>query len=129
MSEKAKEMVLAAEEAKETENKIDAPVELEEYVDVSADSNVVKLKHPMADGTTELVFDSSRLNGRVLIRCSRLAKKEDPITSVSALSLPYQAHVAAAMTKHRYDEICNLSMEDFTAVTLKAQSFLIGVGE
>lgn len=126
MSEKAKETVLTTEESK-NENLVTE--ELEEYADNPADSNVLKLKHPMADGTTELVFDAGRLNGRVLIRCSSLAKKEDPISSVPALSLPYQAHVAAAMTKHRYDEICNLSMEDFTAVTLKAQSFLIGVGK
>lgn len=87
--------------------------------------NVVSLKKPLENGTTKLVFDFDRINGYTLIKCEKYAKKEDPAITVLALSQIYQAHVAAAACHVRYDEILGLSAADFTAVTLKAQAFLL----
>lgn len=43
--------------------------------------------------------------------------------TVPALSMEYQAIVAAAATKMKYDDILNLSGPDFMAACLKAQNF------
>ena len=45
--------------------------------------------------------------------------------SVMALSQAYQARVAAAAAKLKYDEILELSGTDFTAVCIKVQNFLM----
>lgn len=106
-----------------------ADKEVSTTVETVDDDHKLELKTPMADGTKTLVFDENLVNGRTLIKCATLAKKEDPTMMIPSMSTVYQAHVAAAMTKKRYDEICNLSMRDFTAVTTKTLGFLTSTGE
>ena len=94
-----------------------------EHVD---EGNVIHLKKPMHSGATEIHLDFDRVTGYILLRCEKEAKKEDPLISVMALSQVYQARVAAAAAKVKYDEILELSGADFTAVCLKVQNFLMG---
>ena len=97
------------------------PVEAE----VIDENNVVDLISPLPNGKTTLVFDWDKVTGYTLINCAKSAKKEDPVMSVPALSLPYQAAVAAVAAGVRYDDILSLKGPDFIKVTLKAQSFLL----
>lgn len=90
------------------------------------EGNVIHLKKPMHSGAAEIHLDFDRVTGYILLRCEKEAKKEDPLISVMALSQVYQARVAAAAAKVKYDEILELSGADFTAVCLKVQNFLMG---
>lgn len=96
-----------------------------EVVEVMDNSNIMKLSKPLPDGKTEIVFDFDSLNGYKLLACMKQAKKKDPGMTVPALSMEYQANVAAAAAKLRYDDILNLSGPDFMAACLKAQNFLL----
>ena len=108
------------------EKKTAEVVELD--AEVIDDDNTLKLSKPLASGANQLVFDFDRINGYVLIKCEKAAKKEDPTITVQALSMIFQAHVAAAAAKVRYDDILGLSASDFTAACLKAQAFLLNAG-
>ena len=102
-------------------------VNLEVYdADPVDEGNVIHLKKPMHSGAAEIHLDFDRVTGYILLRCEKEAKKEDPLISVMALSQAYQARVAAAAAKVKYDEILELSGADFTAVCLKVQNFLMG---
>ncbi len=90
------------------------------------EANVIHLKKPMHSGVTEIHLDFDRVTGYILLKCEKEAKKDDPLISVMALSQSYQARVAAAAAKVKYDEILELSGADFTAVCLKVQNFLMG---
>lgn len=90
------------------------------------EANVIHLKKPLRSGAKEIHLDFDRVTGYILLRCEKDAKKEDPLISVMALSQTYQARVAAAAAKLKYDEILELSGADFTAVCLRVQSFLMG---
>lgn len=90
------------------------------------EGNMIQLRKPMRSGASELHLDFDRVTGYILLRCEKEAKKEDPLISVMALSQVYQARVAAAASKVKYDEILELSGADFTAVCLKVQNFLMG---
>lgn len=90
------------------------------------EANVIHIKKPMRSGTKEIHLDFDRVTGYILLRCEKEAKKDDPLISVMALSQSYQARVAAAAAKLKYDEILELSGADFTAVCLKVQNFLMG---
>lgn len=90
------------------------------------EANVIHLKKPMHNGATEINLDFDRVTGYILLKCEKEAKKDDPLISVMALSQSYQARVAAAAAKVKYDEILELSGADFTAVCLKVQNFLMG---
>jgi hypothetical protein len=98
-------------------------------VEVVDDDNVLKLSKPLASGAKELVFDFDRVNGYVLIKCEKAAKREDPSIAVPALSMIFQSHVAAAAAKVRYDDILGLPAADFTAACVKAQAFLLSAGK
>ena len=91
------------------------------------EANVIHLKKPMRSGTNEIHLDFDCVTGYILLRCEKEAKKDDPLISVMALSQSYQARVAAAAAKVKYDEILELSGADFTAVCLKVQNFLMGL--
>lgn len=91
--------------------------------------DTLKLQKPLADGRTELIFDFSKINGYALIKCEAVAKKLDRSIVVPSLSMVYQAHVTAAATGLRYDDVLSLSGTDFTAALLKTQSFLTGTGD
>ncbi|WP_315452212.1 hypothetical protein [uncultured Selenomonas sp.] len=90
------------------------------------EANVIHLKKPMRSGAAEIHLDFDRVTGYILLKCEKEAKKDDPLISVMALSQSYQARVAAAAAKVKYDEILELSGADFTAVCLKVQNFLMG---
>ena len=53
---------------------------------------------------------------------------KDKLMTVPALSMEYQAMVAAAAAKMKYDDILNLSGPDFMAACLKAQNFFTAQG-
>ena len=90
------------------------------------EANVIHLKKPMRNGADEIHLDFDSVTGYILLKCEKEAKKDDPLISVMALSQSYQARVAAAAAKVKYDEILELSGADFTAVCLKVQNFLMG---
>ena len=89
------------------------------------EENTLKLSKPL-NGKQELVFDFDKITGHTLVKCTTLAKKDDPSMLVPSLSTAFQAHVAAAATGLKYDDILSLSAPDFVAVTLKVQGFLNG---
>ena len=51
--------------------------------------------------------------------------RSSDLSTYMALSQAYQARVAAAAAKLKYDEILELSGTDFTAVCIKVQNFLM----
>lgn len=109
------------------ENKVPAPAaEVPDKVEVMTNTECIKLSKPLADGTAELVLDFDRLNGYRLIKCEKAAKKADPSIALLSLSQTYQAQVAAVAACVKIDDIYSLSGKDFTLVTLKVQSFLLG---
>ena len=87
-------------------------------------TETIKLRKPMADGTTEITLDFDKLTGYALIKCEKEAKKEDATISVQILSQIYQARVAAVAASVKYDDICNLSGNDFAKVTSRVRNFL-----
>lgn len=87
--------------------------------------NILHLTKPLPNGQTEIYFDFTKLNGYALLACMNQAKKKDKLMAVPALSMEYQAMVAAAAAKMKYDDILNLSGPDFMAACLKAQNFLL----
>lgn len=89
------------------------------------EGNLIHLKKPLRSGTKEIHLDFDRVTGHVLLKCEKEARKSDPMISVMALSQAYQARVAAAAAKLKYDEILELSGTDFTAVCIKVQNFLM----
>lgn len=101
--------------------------ELNEVVEAEVVDNgdILHLTTPLPNGKTEIYFDFSNLNGYTLLACMSSAKKKDALMTVPALSMEYQAAVAAAAAKMRYDDILNLSGPDFMAACLKAQNFLL----
>ena len=97
----------------------------ESTVTVLDDDDIVHLKKPLPNGSDFITFTWDKITGYTLIRCLKNAKKEDPGMTVPALSMPYQAAVAAIAAGVKYDDILSLSAPDFMAVTLKAQNFLL----
>lgn len=89
------------------------------------EGNLIHLKKPLRSGIKEIYLDFDRVTGYVLLKCEKEARKADPMISVMALSQAYQARVAAAAAKLKYDEILELSGTDFTAVCIKVQNFLM----
>ena len=106
------------------EKKAESAVEVVE-AEVLDEGKQVKLQKPL-DGREELNLDFDKLTGGVLLKCASKAKKDDPLMTVPSLSQAYQAHVAAAATGLKYDDILRLSAPDFIAVTLRVQGFLNG---
>ena len=114
--------------AAEKETKAQPVAEMDEAVElvpeVVDEKDVIYLKKPLPNGNTEIVFKFDKITGYDLIKCERRARKEDPGITVPLLSTVFQAFVAAAATKLRYDDIAGLSAPDFIAVTNKAAGFL-----
>lgn len=87
-----------------------------------------------AKSAIELVREGGSLNfdnitGYVLIRCEKAAKNEDRSITVPALSMTYQAHVAAMACGCKIDDIFALPAADFTRVCLEVQNFLLNSGK
>ncbi len=95
-------------------------------VEVIDEKNTLELQNALPNGTTTLVFDFDGLNGYTLLACEKQAKKQDPTIAVPALSMVYQAHVAAAAAKVKYDDILGLKGQDFNTACMMAQHFLLG---
>lgn len=119
---------MAEDKKNKLDNALKAEAEDVEVYDAEPveEANVIQLKKPMHSGATEIHLDFDHVTGYILLRCEKEAKKEDPLISVMALSQAYQARVAAAAAKMKFDEILELSGADFTAVCLKVQNFLMG---
>lgn len=115
-------------EEKKTETTEAAEVVENHAVTVIDDSNIVHLTSPLSNGQQELIFDWGKITGYTLIKCLSSAKKQDPGMAVPALSLPYQAAVAAVAAGVRYDDILGLSGPDFMATVIHAQNFLLQSG-
>lgn len=73
----------------------------------------------------EIKLDFDRVTGRVMINCEKAAKKNDPTMTLPALSMTFQAYIAAEAAGKNIDDILNLPGPDFTAVTAVVQNFLI----
>ncbi len=86
------------------------------------------LHKPLADGTTTLVFQWDKVTGYTLMQCMKDAKKLNKEITVPALTMEYQVFAAAAATGIKGDDIFAMGADDFTAVTLMAQNFLLGSG-
>jgi len=115
--------------AEELDVKTQPGTDLEEVnVEIVDEKNVLKLKKPLPGGSDTLIFDFDRINGYTLLKCEKLAKKEDSSIAYLPFSQVYQAFVAAAAAKVKYDDILNLDGADFVAVTTRAQGFLMNVG-
>lgn len=116
-------------EDKELKPQLDADGELETVkAEIVDEKNVLKLKKPLPSGGDTLIFDFDRINGYTLLKCEKLAKKEDSSIAYLPFSQVYQAFVAAAAAKVKYDDILSLDGADFVAVTTRAQGFLMNVG-
>ena len=98
---------------------------LESDLPLVDENNVIKLSKPLANGNDSIVFDFDRINGYALLKCGRLAKKEDKTIMVLETSRVYQAYVAAAASGLKYDDILSLNARDFTAVCMGIQNFLL----
>lgn len=85
----------------------------------------VELMRALPDGREEIKLDFDRITGRVLINCERAAKKKEPAMTLPALSMTYQAYVAAEAASMDIDSILNLPAPDFIAVTVMVQNFLV----
>lgn len=111
---------------KEVKTNLVAGNEQAELMDAEVldDSNTMKLQKPLPNGRGELIFNFDRINGYVLMRCEKLAKKEDPSITTPILAMPFQAHIAAKACGIKYDDVLSLAAPDFMAVTRKVLSFL-----
>lgn len=74
-------------------------------------------------------LDFDNITGYALIRCEKAAKNEDRSITVPALSMTYQAHVAAMACGCKIDDIFALPAADFTRVCLEVQNFLLNSGK
>ena len=117
-----------------TENEVKTKPDADLVADVGLvpevvdEKDVIHLKKPLPNGNTQLIFDFDRVNGYTLLKCEKQAKKEDSAISYLPFSQVYQAFVAAAAAKVKYDDILNLDGADFIAVTTRVQGFLMNVG-
>lgn len=98
---------------------------LENELAIVDENNVIKLSKPLPNGNDSIVFDFDRINGYALLKCAKLAKKEDKTIVVLETSKVYQAYVAAAASGLKYDDILSLNAKDFTAVCIGVQNFLL----
>lgn len=64
------------------------------------------------------------ISGYTLIKCEKSAKNEDRTITVPALSMTYQAHVAAAACGCKVDDIYSLPAADFTRVKYRSRSVI-----
>ncbi|WP_297967238.1 hypothetical protein [uncultured Anaerovibrio sp.] len=119
---------MAAENEVKTKPDADLVADVALVPEVVDEKDVIHLKKPLPNGNTEIVFNFDKITGYVLLRCEKQARKEDPGLTIPLLSTVFQAFVAAAATKLRYDDIAGLSAPDFIAVTNKAANFLASAG-
>ena len=120
--------MMAAEKEPKTNPVAEIETDVELVPEVVDEKDVIHLKKALPNGNTQLIFDFEKINGYTLIRCEKQARKEDPGLTVPLLSTAFQAFVAAAATKVRYDDIMGLSAPDFIAITTKAANFLASAG-
>ena len=85
----------------------------------------VKLSKPFR-GKDELVLNFDDVTGATLIRCEKNAKTIDNTLFVVSGSLIFNAQVAAAAAKVRYDDIIGLPLKDFAAVSRRVGNFING---
>lgn len=77
-----------------------------------------------------LEFDFDSLGGKDLVVAEKLAERHggyDP-GFLRPMNMVYQASVAAMAAKVPLDLIFELKAQDFTEVTLRAQTFLLAMG-
>lgn len=120
--------MMAAEKELKTKPVAEMDTDVELISEVVDEKDVIHLKKPLPNGNTQLIFDFDRVNGYTLLKCEKQAKKEDSAISYLPFSQVYQAFVAAAAAKVKYDDILNLDGADFIAVTTRVQGFLMNVG-
>ena len=101
------------------------PAEVEDLPEVLDEGNIVTLKKPM-NGKNSLYLDFGKISGATLLKCAQKTKEIDKTEIMPQLSMIFAAHVAAAASGVRYDDIISLSGPDFMAVTSKVGRFLNG---
>lgn len=104
---------------------INTLAEVQEDVEVLDESNIVNLKKPL-NGKNTLLFDFDRVTGATLLKCEKKTKEIDSSAVIPQLSMIFAAHVAAAASGVKYDDIISLAGPDFMAVTAKVGRFLNG---
>ena len=97
--------------------------------EVLDESNVVKLKKPLADGRTEIVLNFDKLTGAALIMCERKTRQMDKTLTFAASTIIYSAHLAAVAAGMPYAELLKMPAPDFSAVLAATQRFLGGMEE
>ncbi|WP_297569502.1 hypothetical protein [uncultured Anaerovibrio sp.] len=119
---------MAAEKETKAQPVAEMDTDMELIPEVVDEKDVITLKKPLPNGNNEIIFNFDKINGYVLLKCEKQARKEDPGLTIPLLSTVFQAFVAAAATKLRYDDIAGLSAPDFIAVTNKTANFLASAG-
>lgn len=96
----------------------------------TVDERVYNLVRPITfegEEVTSLTLDFDGLTGHDLLTCARQAQtmSQNEVVFIRALSLSYQAVVAAKAAGVPVELIQSLKGKDFTQVTQHAQNFLI----
>ena len=92
--------------------------------ETAKNGTIVHLVEPL-NGSHELSLDFSRINGYVLIKAGKDARKEEPTLVMLQFSQYYLAAIASAAANVKIDDILGMGAKDFTAVTLAVQNFLL----
>ncbi|WGV57787.1 phage tail assembly protein [Brevibacillus brevis] len=90
---------------------------------------IVKFRKPFQfDGRTyeELVLDLDSLTGDDLIACERMVQASQDMSYMKETSKSYLAAVAARSAKVPVEMMSKLPAREFTKVTVKVQTFLLG---
>jgi hypothetical protein len=89
------------------------------------------LKHVLSVPTgdrTEISLPFSAVRGRDIVEAQDEyeALAGHPVSAVLELDKKFQAYVAAKIAQVPYDDILDLPVKDFAAITLAVQRFLLG---
>lgn len=101
-------------------------------VEVVEDENVYRLKKPLPGLPESFVFDLENLSGKEIIKAERrynneLAKQKRNGSLMQELSKEYLAFVVAAVIGWKPEDVLEMGARDFTALTTRAQYFLLNM--
>lgn len=94
-------------------------------------TKIIKLTEPITVGNEELKeieLDFDSLRGLDLLEAEKEARALGDESVMLALSMQYQAAVAAKVSVLSYDDVLNLKGNDFTKVTNAVFTFLMKRG-
>lgn len=88
-----------------------------------------KLNNPIIvknEEIKEIELDFSKLKGFDLIQAEKEARADGDMTPLVALSLRYQAAIAARLIGVPSDDVTNMNATDFSKITTQVANFLMG---